>query len=53
MAKLLVGLNLKNKKWPYLSPRASNQKDKRTFFFSTLKVEKRKCLYFYALGPRG
>jgi len=30
------------RKWPYLSPEASNLKNKGTFFSSTFKVEEKK-----------
>merc|ERR1711895_80026 len=42
----------KMRKWPYLSPGASNSKNKGTFFSSKFKVEEKKVpLFFWIGGP--
>ena len=43
----------KMRKWPYLSPGASNPKNKGTFFSSTFKVEENKVPLFFGLEAPG
>ena len=44
---------LKIRKWPYLSPWASNQKTKGTFFSPTLKVKEKKVPLFFWFEAQG
>ena len=41
------------RKWPYLSPGASNPKNKDTFFSSTLNFEEKKVPLFFGLEAPG
>ena len=46
-----VSLNFR--KWPYLSPWASNQKTKGNFFSPTLKVKEKKVSLFFSFEAQG
>ena len=48
-----MGAIVKLRKWVFLSPRAKYAKTKGTLLSSTLKVDRKKCLYFFDLWPRG
>ena len=41
------------RKWPYLSPEATNLKNKGTLFSSTLKVEEKKVSLFFGFVASG
>ena len=44
---------VQSKKWPYLSPWASNKKNKGTFFSPTLKVKEKKVPLFFWFEAQG
>ena len=50
---LKLAIFQKMRKWPYLSPGASNPKNKGTFFSSTFKVEEKKVPLFFGFGTSG